>query len=626
MNIINKLKKMNLFQVKQFCRKIRKEIIAACKKNGGHLAPNLGTVELTAALYRVFDFPHDKLVWDVGHQSYAAKIITGEDLQSLRVEDGVSGFCRPDESEFTPVVTGHSSNSVSAALGLAEAMAIKGDNHAAVAVLGDGAFTGGLCFEGLNNAGKSGMNMIVILNQNDMSIGKNVGAVAKYLSTIRISDNYLRLKQRVKQKLATLPVIGEPIAAAMLKTKDVLKNALYYSSTMFEQLGFAYVGPIDGHNIRALEEALTAAKSIAGGKVLDPRRPVLVHINTIKGKGYKPAEKNPGAYHSIPVSYNENSPPTVSADSFSSVIGSELLKLAKRNKKIVAITAAMKYAVGLAEFSNKFPKRFFDVGIAEAHAVTFSGGLAAGGLTPVFCVYSSFLQRAYDQIIHDLAIANLHAVICVDRAGFVGEDGETHQGLFDIPFLTTIPGVKVLAPSSFAEARAMLNEAVKADGIVALRYPKGNSNSDCDYSGEPYKLISNKNKFLAIGYGRQFCEMVNAEAFDLLKLNQIFPIVLPDDITDYEGIEVFEESMESGGIGEHIAAKLLSKGFSGKFGITAVTGFVPQASVQSQLSRYNLDSDGVNRVMEKYYKKPTRVVEVSLTAVHANKPKHKKKK
>jgi 1-deoxy-D-xylulose-5-phosphate synthase len=620
---------MNIFEVKRFCSKTRKEIIAACKKNGGHLAPNLGTVELTAALYRVFDFPKDKLVWDVGHQSYAAKIITGEGLVNLRCEDGVSGFCRPDRSEFNPVITGHSSNSVSAALGLAEAMSIRNDNHAAVAVVGDGAFTGGLCFEGLNNAGKSGMNMIVILNQNDMSIGKNVGAVAKYLSTIRISDNYLRLKQRVKQKLATLPVIGAPLAAAMLKTKDVLKNALYYSSTMFEQLGFAYIGPIDGHNIRALEEALTAAKSIAGGEVVTPRRPVLVHINTIKGKGYKPAEKNPGAYHSIPVSYSKNSPPEVSADCFSSVIGSELAALAKKDKKIVAITAAMKYAVGLAQFSDRFPKRFFDVGIAEGHAVTFSGGLASGGLTPVFCVYSSFLQRAYDQIIHDLAIANLHAVICVDRAGFVGEDGETHQGLFDIPFLTSIPNVTVLAPSSFAEARGMLEAAVKAEGIVAIRYPKGNSSAEFEYTGESYTLTktADKNKYLAVGYGRQFCEMADADEFDLLKLNQIFPLVLPDDITKYQAIEVFEESMKSGGIGEHIAAELLARGYSGKFGITAVEGFVPQASAESQLARYSLDSDGVKKVMEKYYKKPPRVVEINLNPVHVNnKPKHKKKR
>jgi 1-deoxy-D-xylulose-5-phosphate synthase len=465
-----------------------------------------------------------------------------------------------------------------------------------------------------------------------MSIGKNVGAVAKYLSSIRISDDYLRLKQRVKQKLATLPIIGAPLAAAMLKTKDVLKNALYYSSTMFEQLGFAYIGPIDGHNIRALEEALAAAKSIAGGEVVNPRRPVLVHINTIKGKGYKPAEQNPGAYHSIPVSYNKNCPPTVSSDSFSFVIGSELLRLAKKNKKLVAITAAMKYAVGLAEFSSKFPERFFDVGIAEGHGVTFSGGLAAGGMTPVFCVYSSFLQRAYDQIIHDLAIANLHAVICIDRAGFVGEDGETHQGLFDIPFLTSIPNITVFAPSSYAQAREMLSRAITMDGIVAVRYPKGSENPvGADYyDNSPFKLIKkpDNTKTLAIAYGRQFNEIPESDDFDELKLNQIFTLVLTDEITKYHAIEVFEESMKSGGIGEHIAAELLSRGYSGKFGITAVTGFVAQASVCSQLKQYSLDTDGVKRVMAKYSKSPGRLVEVSMqtSTVKVKKPKHSKKR
>jgi 1-deoxy-D-xylulose-5-phosphate synthase len=469
-----------------------------------------------------------------------------------------------------------------------------------------------------------------------MSIGKNVGAVAKYLSTIRISDNYLRLKQRVKQKLATLPFIGAPIAAAMLKTKDVLKNALYYNSTMFEQLGFAYVGPIDGHNIKALEEALSAAKSIAGGEVVTPRRPVLVHINTIKGKGYKPAERNPGAYHSIPASYSKNCPPEVDCNSFSCVVGSELTKIAAKDKKIAAITAAMKHAVGLAEFSDRYPERFFDVGIAEAHAVTFSGGLASGGITPVFCVYSSFLQRAYDQIIHDLAIANLHAVICVDRAGFVGEDGETHQGLFDIPLLTSIPNVTVFAPSGFAEARDMLRRAVKTDGIAVVRYPKGAEEiiTDENYykDGSPYKLIKTyeKNRLLAIGYGRQFNEILKASNrnFDMLKLNQIYPLVLPD-ISSYQGIAVFEESMESGGIGEHIASNLLKSGYSGKYVITAVSGFVAQASVSSQLKKYRLDKDGVTEVMQKLITQTARVVEVSLqpsSQVKIKKTKHGKKR
>jgi 1-deoxy-D-xylulose-5-phosphate synthase len=616
---IVRLKKMNLRQVKSFCAKLRREIIRVCLKNGGHLASNLGTVELTAALYRVFDFPEDKLVWDVGHQSYAAKLITERDLSDLRRQDGVSGFLRPEESDFDPVVSGHSSTSISSALGLSEAMAIRGDNHTAVAVVGDGAFTGGLCYEGLNNAGKSGTNMIVILNQNDMSISKNVGAVAKYLGTIRINDRYLRLKQTIKQKLSNLPIIGKPIAAMMLKTKDILKNALY-NSTIFEQFGFAYVGPIDGHNQKALEEALAAAKSIASGKVTSPRRPVIVHINTVKGKGYRPAEKNPGAYHSVGAGTKKSSAPEVDCDSFSFVVGDMLCQLASRNKRVVAISAAMKHAVGLAHFSDRFPERFFDVGIAEAHAVTFAGGLAAAGMTPVFCVYSTFLQRAYDQILHDLAIANLHAVLCIDRAGFVGEDGETHQGLYDIPFLSTIPNVKIFAPSNYAEARRMLEKAVFSDGIIAIRYPKGSeksvffSNSDA-----PYNLFQTgeNNKFLAIGYGRQFCEITAAsckqKGFDLLKLNRVFPLELPEEIRNYRGIVVFEESMKSGGVGEHIAAKLMTDGFSGRFSIQAVEGFVAQGSVASQLKAYSLDSKGVARTMHEFMSKSPKPKSVKLT-------------
>jgi 1-deoxy-D-xylulose-5-phosphate synthase len=614
---IIRLKKMNLRQVKSFCAKLRRDIIKVCLKNGGHLASNLGTVELTAALYRVFDFPEDKLVWDVGHQSYAAKLITGRDLSDLRREDGISGFLRPTESEYDPVVSGHSSTAISSALGLSEAMAIRGDNHTAVAVVGDGAFTGGLCYEGLNNAGKSGTNMIVILNQNDMSISKNVGAVAKYLGTIRINDRYLRLKQTIKQKLSTLPIIGAPIAAMMLKTKDILKNALY-NSTIFEQFGFAYVGPIDGHNQKALEEALTAAKSIASGMVTTPRRPVIVHINTVKGKGYRPAEKNPGAYHSIGAGTKKSSPPEVDCDSFSCVIGETLCQIASRNKRVVALSAAMKHAVGLAHFSDRFPERFFDVGIAEAHAVTFAGGLAAAGMVPVFCVYSTFLQRAYDQILHDLAIANLHAVLCIDRAGFVGEDGETHQGLYDIPFLSTIPNVKIFAPSNYSEARRMLEKGVSSDGIVAIRYPKGNeksvffSNSDA-----PYSLFqtADNNKYLAVGYGRQFCEISEASyklrGFDLLKLNRVFPIELPAEIRNYRGIVIFEESMKSGGVGEHIAAKLMSAGFSGRFSIQAVEGFVSQASVASQLKAYKLDSKGVVKVMNEFMSKLPKTIRIA---------------
>jgi 1-deoxy-D-xylulose-5-phosphate synthase len=592
-------------QCKSYCKKLRRKIYKVSYKNGGHLASNLGTVELTAALYRVFDFPDDKLVWDVGHQAYAAKIITGRDIETVRTENGISGFCKPSESLFDPVITGHSSTSISSALGLAEAMAIKGgrSDRAAIAVIGDGAFTGGLAYEGLNNAGKSGRNIIVILNQNDMSIGKNVGAVAKYLSSVRINKKYLHLKQWVKSSLRKVPVIGAPITSLLERSKGVLKDALYHS-TMFEQFGFVYIGPVNGHNLPELEKALTAAKNIARGDEKTPPRPVFLHVNTVKGKGFAFSEKNPGAYHFLPAHHAKLHPPEVGCDSFSYHIGNEILMLAGKNPRIAAITAAMKHAVGLAGFAERFPERFFDVGIAEAHAVTFAGGLAAAGIIPVFCVYSSFCQRAYDQIIHDLAIAGLHAVLCIDRAGFVGEDGETHQGLFDIPMLTSIPNVTIFAPSGFDEARFMLKKAVGMNGIVAVRYPK----CVCDvniYRGDsdiPYNLIENHSDICAVGYGRQFNAIFAAgkrtkNHFDIVKLNQIFPVALPDIICNYKAVVIFEESMKSGGIGEHIAAHLAENSFRGIVKIAAVEGFVPQGTAASQLKKFSLDSDGVSRIM-----------------------------
>jgi 1-deoxy-D-xylulose-5-phosphate synthase len=610
---IRKLKSMSYRQCKAYCKKIRRKIYKVSYKNGGHLASNLGTVELTAALYRVFDFPDDKLVWDVGHQAYAAKIITGRDISTVRTENGISGFCKPSESAFDPVITGHSSTSISSALGLAEAMAIKGgrSDRAAIAVIGDGAFTGGLAYEALNNAGKSGRNIIVILNQNDMSIGKNVGAVAKYLSSVRINKKYLHLKQWVKSSLRKVPVIGAPITSLLERSKGVLKDALYHS-TMFEQFGFVYIGPVNGHNLPELEKALAAAKNIARGDEKTPSRPVFLHVNTVKGKGFAFSEKNPGAYHFLPAHHAKKCPPEVSCDSFSYHIGNEILMLADQNPRIAAITAAMKHAVGLAGFAERFPERFFDVGIAEAHAVTFAGGLATAGIIPVFCVYSSFLQRAYDQIIHDLAIAGLHAVLCIDRAGFVGEDGETHQGLFDILMLTSIPNVTIFAPSNFEEARFMLKKAVAMSGIVAVRYPKcvfenGDSNVFHGNADKPYEMIENNSDICAVGYGRQFNAVFAAanrmknrdivNIFNILKLNQIFPIILPDTIVNYKAVVIFEESMKSGGIAEHIAAKLAETGFHGNLKIVAVEGFVPQGTAASQLKKFSLDSDGVSRIM-----------------------------
>jgi 1-deoxy-D-xylulose-5-phosphate synthase len=490
--------------------------------------------------------------------------------------------------------------SISAALGLAEAMKLDGDTHHSIAVIGDGAFTGGQCYEGLNNAGKSNTNFIVILNQNDMSISKNTGAMAKYLSDFRISDRYISLKRGVERFLRKVPFVGKPLHNLMSGTKDVIKMVLY-RSTMFENFGFSYIGPVDGHNIKDLEKALTAAKKM--------NRPVLVHVNTIKGKGYKAAEKNPGAFHAVPKGFSGFRPPCVPTDCFSAVFGETLLNAAKEDKSICAVTAAMKHATGLKRFSDVFPDRFFDVGIAEEHAVTFSGGLAAGGKIPVCAIYSSFIQRAYDQIIQDLSIDRRKVILAIDRAGFVGDDGETHQGLFDIAMLRTIPHMVIFSPSNYAELSFTVKATVKStyEGVIAVRYPRGTQPREC-YSNQTeitelldYDLDKTGSETLVIGFGRQFYEILSAQNklrnFDTLKLNKIFPLELPEEIMNYKKIYIFEEGMLSGGIGECISAELAGRRFEGNVKIYAVDGFVAQGTVLSQMKRFKLDADSIIEIL-----------------------------
>ena len=507
MNLPADLKKLTLSQCNRLCQDIRKLLIDTVSKNGGHLASNLGTVELSLAVHRVFESPEDKIIWDVGHQAYTHKILTGRagKFHTLRQENGISGFCRPEESVHDAFISGHSSNSVSAALGIATAMKIQGNPHFTVAVLGDGAFTGGMIYEGLNNAGKSDTNLIVILNHNEMSISKNVGSVAKYLSTMRTKEGYHKTKSIVERTLDKTPVVGNPLKKAIKGSKNVLKNMVLHS-TMFEDLGFAFIGPLDGHNVEELEKGLNSAKAL--------HRPVLVHVNTVKGKGYAPAEENPGEYHGVgSFEIATGNPDVVLSDSFSSVFGKELTEIGEQNKNICAVTAAMKYGTGLQYFAKAFPKRFFDVGIAEEHAVTFCGGLASMGMIPVFAVYSSFLQRGYDQLIHDLAICNTHAVIGVDRAGVVGDDGETHQGIFDVSFLTSIPNTTIYSPSCYEELRMCLRKAVFEDsGIVAVRYPRGNDKSNYSKTqiNTSYEYHDNGNGILIVTYGRLYNNVLSA--------------------------------------------------------------------------------------------------------------------
>ena len=586
------LKKLTISECEMLCQDIRKMLIDTVSKNGGHLASNLGAVELSMAIHRVFDSPEDKIVWDVGHQSYTHKILTGraDRFSTIRQENGLSGFCRPDESAHDAFVSGHSSNSVSAALGIATAMKLQGNEHHAVAVLGDGAFTGGMIFEGLNNAGKSNTNLVVVLNHNEMSISKNVGSLAKYLSNLRTKESYHKTKNVVERTLDKTPLIGRPVKKAIKGSKNAFKNVILHS-TMFEDLGFEFVGPLDGHDLEELEAGLRIAK--------DMHKPVLVHVNTTKGKGYAPAEKNPGEFHGIgSFEIATGNPDVVASDSFSSVFGKELTQLARNNDKICAITAAMKYGTGLQYFYKEFPERFFDVGIAEEHAVTFSAGLSSMGMIPVFAVYSSFLQRGYDQLIHDLAICNTHAVIGVDRAGIVGSDGETHQGIFDVSFLTTVPNVTIYSPSCYEELRLCLRCAVEQEkGIVAVRYPRGNDKSSYDKTdvNTNYTYNNNGSDTLIITYGRLYnnvlsaCQLLSDKGIecDTLKLVKIFPIEdeILDIVSKYKQVFFFEESYCYGSVSEKYTA------ICGNVSSVTIGGFVKHGDTASLLDQNGLSPE-----------------------------------
>ena len=587
------LKSLTPEQRKKLCSEIRQLLVKTVTVNGGHLASNLGTVELTVAMHTVFDSPKDKFVFDVGHQSYTHKIITGRAgrMNTLRCEGGISGFPKAEESEHDAFIGGHSSISISAALGIAKGMQLNGDDHSVVAVIGDGALTGGEAYEGLNNAGKSDCNLIVVLNENEMSISKNTGALALYLAQIRSTRKYYSTKTSVKNVLQKTPIIGKGLGKAAKGTKQLLKYAIYHSN-LFEDLGFKYLGPIDGHNLDELTEALMVAKMM--------QRPCLVHIYTKKGKGYAPAEDNSGEYHGLPPKNHEEHNCN-QGECFTDTFGKTLLSLAQNDDNICAVTAAMKYGTGLQHFYKAYPERFFDVGIAEQHAVTFSAGLASQGKLPVFAVYSSFLQRSYDQLIHDCAIENRHVVLGVDRAGFVGEDGETHHGLFDVAMLTTVPGVTVYSPSDTSELSLCLEKALYQDsGVVAVRYPRGcelyRSGTE-EYSD--YRYISNGNKKLVFTYGRISAYAYSlSDKVDVLQAIKIFPI--SDEIINvclgYDEIYAFEEGEGEGGIAQKLCTALAVAGYKGKFNITAVNGFIRHASVATQLHNAKLDADGMREI------------------------------
>ncbi len=463
------VKALTVRELEQLASELRHFIIDTVSQNGGHLAPNLGTVELTLALYSVFSFPGDKLVWDVGHQAYTHKILTGrrDAFKTLRKKGGITGFPNRSESAYDAFGVGHASTSISAALGMALARDARGEKNQVIAVIGDGALTGGESFEALNNAGDLGTKLIVILNDNEMSIDANVGAMSEYLSRIRIAPQYARAKRDMGSLLMSIPHIGDKVYKTASHLKDGVRSVLVPGS-LFEEMGFHYIGPIDGHNIGLLEEVLASAKEMEG--------PVLIHIHTVKGKGYKPAEQAPDKFHGVGCfdpSTGKSAKKAGCAPSYTSVFSKALIELAKDRPDILAITAAMPSGTGLKAFGQAYPKRFFDVGIAEEHAMTLAAGMAAAGMHPVIALYSTFAQRAYDQLIHDVCLQNLPVTLCLDRAGLVGEDGPTHHGVFDLSYLRQMPNMCVMAPKDEEELRHMLATAIAIEGPAAVRYPRG---------------------------------------------------------------------------------------------------------------------------------------------------------
>ena len=588
-------------------REIRETLITTVANNGGHLASNLGVVELTVAMHKCFDSPKDKFVFDVGHQVYTHKLLTGryDRFSTLRTEGGISGFPRPKESEHDPFCTGHSSTSVSAAYGISVSEVIKHSDNYTVAVIGDGAFTGGLTYEALNNAGRNkDARLIIILNDNEMSISKNVGAVSKYLTNIRTTKGYFRLKAGVERALNHIPLIGETLSAEVYKLKTKIKDKVY-NSNMFEDLGFRYMGPVDGHNIKKLCEVLEECKNIGS--------PVLLHVHTKKGKGYELAEKNPSVFHGIS-KFDTDTGETVSKGAnFSDEFGKYLCELASKDERICAITAAMSLGTGLSEFCNTYTERFFDVGIAEEHAVVFASGLAKGEMIPFFVVYSTFLQRCYDQLIHDAALQKRKMIIAVDRAGFVGEDGETHQGIFDVAFMNTISNFTIYAPATYEELRHDMYRAVYKDSnVIAIRYPRGGESvlpADFKPTYDVYDIYGDEDaKVTIVTYGRIFgnactaCNNLRArgKAVRVVKLNQIKPLdpCIIEILKNDSNIFFFEEGIQNGGVGEKLALRLLEAGYKGEYKLTAVDYcFVEHGSVEATIRNNSLDADSMQNIV-----------------------------
>ena len=585
----------------ELCRRLRVRLIDTVSRTGGHLASSLGAVELIVAIHRVFDTGRDRLVFDVGHQCYAHKILTGRNaaMETLRTFGGIAGFPKPVESPSDAFIAGHASNSVSVALGMARARTLQNENYQVLALIGDGALTGGLAYEGLSDAGDSGEPLIVILNDNGMSITRSVGGVAEHLARQRLKPQYLHFKKGYRKVMSVLP-LGGHIYNVTHKVKTAIKETLLPCS-LFEDMGFTYLGPVDGHDVKRLTQLLSYARELKG--------PVLLHVRTVKGKGYTPAERNPDLFHGVGRFCVETGEPVhPTAPNFSVVFGQALCELAEKDPKICAITAAMQGGTGLNGFAQRFPERFFDVGIAEGHAAAMAAGMAKQGMTPVFAVYSTFLQRSYDMLLHDVALQGLHVVLAVDRAGLVGEDGETHHGLFDPAFLDTIPGMTVLCPASFAELRDMLEYAVyEVKGPVAIRYPRGGEGAYQDGAPRhPAVLLREGTDLTLVGCGTLVNELLDCAdrlaadgiRAEVVKLNTITPLPLElvaRSVKKTGRLLVAEESAEMGGIGQRIAAGLLAVGVPVQGLALASTGrgFVTHGTIPQLRRLCGLDGESL---------------------------------
>ena len=605
-NFPKDIKNMNEKELEKLANEIRHFLVRQVSKTGGHLASNMGVVELTLALHYCFDLPEDKIIWDVGHQTYVHKILTGRKKKFCRLRqfNGLSGFPKPNESEYDTFATGHSSTSISAALGIAKARDLKGESNHIIAVIGDGAMTGGLAYEALNNAAKENTNLIVILNDNEMSISNNVGAMSRYLTHLRTDSAYIHAKEHFEDFFEKMPIVGKSANFLFEKVRSGAKYLLL-PGMLFEEMGFHYIGPIDGHDLEELKEVFHNVKNMRG--------PLLVHIKTKKGKGYPYAEQAPWKYHGIgkfDVKTGEMADKKRKED-YSAVFGRKLMQLAEKNEKILALTAAMASGTGLLEFQKKFPTRFCDVAIAEQHGVTFSAGLASQGMIPVFAVYSTFLQRAYDQIVHDVCLQSLPVVFAVDRAGIVGADGETHQGLFDIAYLSHIPNMVLLSPKNKWELEDMLEFAIGLKKPVAVRYPRGEASEDFLEKRSPIvyaksEVIQQGSQIAILTEGHMLCFAM--EAAEKLKEQGITPLVVnmrflkPLDTKMLKKaaeccqyIVTVEDGLRQGGFGSKVleyysdeqinAVNVINIGFPDKY--------IEQGRPEQLYALYGLDGEGI---------------------------------